>query len=283
MRLLPAHQIDVAHRPPRIARQRRRPDQAGGAVAEQVGGDDGDEVVHAREDAQELRRAPAVAGLVEVEAHAVAVQVDDVGGAGAVDVGQPDALVVELVRVVEVGRVVHGDLGAEAAVAQVGPVADLAVADAHQVGEAVAAQVGEIDGLGAVGKDQPRAFFFVQRLRDAAGRAEALLGQRGVPDEGVVFADQHVGVAVAVQVDELQVGVARVAVEARGEGAEGLPAFVVVVLVEAGHGAVQHHQIGLAVAGEVHELRLPAGQGEVGFGGDAFQRREFDRPLADAG
>ena len=83
--------------------------------------------------------APAVAGLVEVEAHAVAVQVDDVGGAGAVDVGQADALVVELVRVVEPGRVVHRDLGAEAAVAQVGPVADLAVADAHEVGQAVAA------------------------------------------------------------------------------------------------------------------------------------------------
>ena len=100
---------------------------------------------------------------------------------------------------------------------------------------------------------------------DAAGWAEALLSQRGVPDEGIVFADQHVGVTVAVQVNELQVGVARVAVEARGEGAEGLPAFSAIVFVQAGHGAVQHHQIGLAVAGEVHELRLPAGQGEVGL------------------
>ena len=126
-------------------------------------------------------------------------------------------------------------------------------------------------------KDHARTFLLIQRLRNAAGRAEALLGQRGVPDEGVVFADQHVGVAVAVQIDEFQVGVAHVAVEARGERAEGLPAFVVVVFVEAGHGAVQHHQIGLAVAGEVHELRLPAGQGEVGFGGNPFQRREFDR------
>ena len=48
-------------------------------------------------------------------------------------------LLVELIRVVEPGRVVHRDLGAEAAVAQVRPVADLAVADAHEVGEAVAA------------------------------------------------------------------------------------------------------------------------------------------------
>ena len=107
-----------------------------------------------------------------------------------------------------------------------------------------------------------------------SGRAEALLGQRGVPDEGVVFGDQHVGVAVAVEIDELQVGVAHVAVEARGEGAEGLPAFGLVVLVEAGRGAVQHHQVGLAVAGQIHELRAAA-QGDVGFEGDGFERGEL--------
>ena len=85
-----------------------------------------------------VRRAPAVARLVEIEADAVAMQIDDVGRARAVDVGEPDAPLVELVRVVEPRRVVHGDLGAEAAVAEIGPVADFAVADPHEVGEAVA-------------------------------------------------------------------------------------------------------------------------------------------------
>ena len=122
---------------------------------------------------QAARLAPAVAGLVEVEAHAVACQVDDVGGARAVDVGQADAPLVELIGVVEPGRVVHRDLGAEAAVAEVRPVADLAVADAHEVGEAVAAHVGEVDGLRAVGEDEPRALLLVQRLggRCAPGRS----------------------------------------------------------------------------------------------------------------
>ena len=36
VRLLAAHQVDVTHRPARVARQGRRPDQACGAVAEQV-------------------------------------------------------------------------------------------------------------------------------------------------------------------------------------------------------------------------------------------------------
>ena len=58
----------------------------------------------------------------------------------AVDVGQPDALAGRTgPGVSNQRRVVHRDLGAEAAVAQVGPVADLAVADAHEVGQAVAA------------------------------------------------------------------------------------------------------------------------------------------------
>ena len=60
--------------------------------------------------------------------------------------------------------------------------------------------------------------------------------------------------AVAVEVDEPQVGVAQVAVQARSEGAERLPAFGLVVLVEAGRRAVQDDQVGLAVTGEVHEL-----------------------------
>ena len=98
-----------------------------------------------------------------------------------------------------------------------------------------------------------------------------------MPDEGVVLGDQDVGVAVAVRSTNLRLGSRMSRLRRDGEGAERLPAFVVVVLVEAGHGAVQHHQVELAVAGEVHELRLPAGQGEVGLGGDAFQRREFDR------
>ena len=142
-------------------------------------------------------------------------------------------------------------------------------------------QVGEIDGLGAVGEDEARAFLLVQRLRDAAGRAEALLGQRGVPDEGIVFGDQHVGMAVAVEVDELQVGVAHVAVQARGERAEGLPAFGLVVLVQAGRGAVQHHQVGLAVAGQIHELRAAA-QREIGFERDPFERGELRLHLLTA-
>ncbi|MGR6036231.1 MAG: hypothetical protein ACU4EP_01435 [Candidatus Nitrosoglobus sp.] len=57
------------------------------------------------------------------------------------------------VRHFEVGRVVHGDLCAEAAVAQVRPIADLAVADTHKVGQAIVAEIGQVDERGAVSED----------------------------------------------------------------------------------------------------------------------------------
>ena len=202
------------------------------------------------------------------------MQVDDVGGAAAVDVSQADALVVELVRVVEPGRVVHRHLGAEAGIAEVGPVADFAVADADDVGQAVARQVGQVDGLRAVGKDNAGAFLLVQRLHDASGGAEPFFSERGVPHQGVVFGDQHVGMAVAVEINELEVGVAEVAVQARVEGAERLPAFGIVVFVQARRGTVHDHDVGLTVAGKVHELGATA-ERNVGLQCNRFERGEI--------
>ncbi len=269
-----AHQVDVAHRPAGVTGQGRRPDQAGRAVAQQVGGHDVGHIVHLGEDAQRLGRAPAVARLVEDEAHAVAVEVDEVGRAAAVYVGQAQSPLLELVGVVEPGGVVHRHLGPEAAVAQVGPVAHLAVAHAGQVGQPVAAHVGQVDGLRAVGEDQARPALLVARLGRALGRAKARFGQRRMPDEGVVLGDKHVGATVAVQVNQAQIGVAQGAVEAGSEGAERLPALGVVVLIEAGQGAVEHDQVGLPVAGQIHELR-PATQGQIGPGGHQLHRGEL--------
>ena len=87
--------------------------------------------------------APAVARLVEVETHAVAVQVDDVGGAACRRCrpgGRASGRTGRDGRTTGGGMPgIHRHPGTETAVAQVRPVADRAVADAHQVGEAVAA------------------------------------------------------------------------------------------------------------------------------------------------
>ncbi len=87
------------------------------------------------------------------------------------------------------------------------------------------------------------------------GRAEAFLGQGGVPNERVVFTDQHVCMAIAVQVHKLQVWIAHIAIETGRERAKGVPTFCVVVFVETGHRAIHHDQIWLSISGKVHELR----------------------------
>ena len=144
--------------------------------------------------------------------------------AGAVDVGQPDAR-----RSNRSGWSNHGassivDLGAEAAVAEVRPVADLAVADAHEVGEPVAGHVGEVDRLRAVGEDAAAGrCSSSSACGDALPPGRSRPRQRRVPGEGVVLGDQHVGVAVAGQVDEAQVRVVPVDVRQRLEGREGAP------------------------------------------------------------
>ncbi len=131
MRLLPAHQVYVAHGSPRIAGKRRRPDQACSSVAEQIGGYDVGKVVHPREDTQDAWLAPTIARLIKVEVNPVAVQVDDVGRPAAIDIGQANTILVELVWVIEMRCVVHGNLSTKSAVAKVGPVTDLPVVDAH--------------------------------------------------------------------------------------------------------------------------------------------------------
>jgi hypothetical protein len=233
MRLLPAHQVDVAHRPPRFGRQWRRPDQAGGSVAEQVNGEHGRDVVDRRQLLERSSRAPAVPGLVEVEAYRVAPEVDDVRHPRPVDVGEADPLLVEEVGRVEPGRRVHRHARAEAAVPEIRPVAHLAVANPDEVGQPVAGHVGEVDRVGAVGEDQAGPAFFVQRLRDALGRAESGFAQRRVPGKERVLRDQDVRVTVAGQIDESQVGVVPGKVRHRVEWHEVDPARVLGALVEA--------------------------------------------------
>jgi hypothetical protein len=76
--------------------------------------------------------------LVEVEAYAIPVEVNNVGDARAVNVGEADAALIEEIRPIEPGCVVHRDLGAEVTIAEIRPVADLAVADPYQVGQSIA-------------------------------------------------------------------------------------------------------------------------------------------------
>ena len=109
-------------------------------------------------------------------------EIDDVGGAGAVDVRQPDAPRVELVGPVEARRAVHRHLGAEPAIAEIGPVADLAVAHAHDVGQPVAATCRRDRSSACLREHHARAALLVQRLGDAVAGPKPSSASDGVPD-----------------------------------------------------------------------------------------------------
>ncbi len=79
VRLRAAHEIDVAHLPVASAGQRRGPDQARRAVAQQVRGGDDRSAVDRGKAFELVHVAPGVATLVEGELHPAASQVDQVG------------------------------------------------------------------------------------------------------------------------------------------------------------------------------------------------------------
>ena len=204
------------------------------------------------------RRAPAVAGLIKVEVNAITAQINNIGDTGTVDVSQPDTALIEQVGRVKPRRIVHGHLGAEATVAEVGPVADFAVANAHEVGQSVTGKIGEVDGLGAVGKNQPRPFFFVQRLLNSFRRCETGFRQRWIPAEGFVFADQNVGMAVSREIDKLEIGIVPVQNRQRSEGAERAPTLVMAAFVKSGSRSRKLNEVELSVAGQVEKLLAAA-------------------------
>src|SRR5690606_34916762 len=107
----------------------------------------------------------------------------------------------------------------------------------------------EVDGLCSIGKNDARALLLVQRLSNTPRGAKAIFLKRGMPDQGVVFGDEHIGMAITVQINELEVRVAQVTAQARCEGPKRLPALGLVMLVQARYGTVHNHDIGLPVAG----------------------------------
>ena len=253
-RLPLGHQLHVVQRPNAPAHRDRSPDQARRAVPEQV---DDLHLLGAGLRAHPLEQRgvrPAVARLVEPQAHAVAAHVQQVGGPAAVEVREPDPARVERVGPIEARRALHVDARPEAAVAQRRPVAHRAVADPHHVGEPVAAHVGEEELASVAGEQKTRPLVLVVGQRDGEGGIEALAALARVDDEPVALGHEQLGDAVAVEVDEAAVGVVGAVRGQAPEGAEARPAAVRGAGLVAGPARAHHDHVEVAVAVEVREL-----------------------------
>ena len=280
------HQRQIAQLPAAVPRQGGRPHQAGGAVAEQIHAGHLGAGVDRRERRQGRHGAPAVARLVEGQPHALAMQVDQIGGAAAVDVRQQQAPRIEQFRMVEQGRVVHRHLGAEPPVAQIRPIADLLAslpgADAHHIRQPVAAHIRQVQALAPIGEQHPRPLLLIPGQRHSLALAESFLRQGAMPHQRLPRAQQQVGVAIAIEVDEAQVGVVEVEVGQLAEGFEGLPALPAVMGVEPRQRPAEGHQIRPAIALQIQHLR-PRRQAHGRPAGHGFQRREGGHRLPAIG
>jgi len=205
--LLSAHEIDVPHRAANAARQRRRPNEAGRPVSQEIDRSHRRDVLDPRELADRVRCRPLIARLIKVDASSACPQINEVCCARSVYVRQTDTALVKLIPKIEPRSVVHCYLWAKIGISEIGPVTDLAVADTHEVGQSVAGHVGQVDGLGAVRENELGAFFFVECLRYPLGGRKPPLGKAPVPGQNLGLCNQDVGMAVAVEVDKPQVGI----------------------------------------------------------------------------
>src|SRR4051794_5480126 len=81
-----------------------------------------------------------------------------------------------------------------------------------------------------------------------------------MPAQGAVLRNQHVGVPVAGEIGEAEVGIAPVDPGQRLEWGEGFPVFINGPLVESRRRAGELRQVELAIAGEIEELLSPSGE-----------------------
>ena len=92
---------------------------------------------------------------------------------------------------------------------------------------------------------------------DLHRRTEAALPVRGIPREPLRIGDQEIRTSVAVQVGPLGLGAGAFRVRERGDWLKARPrGRVALVFVEARKTAVQHHDIGVAVAVEIGHRAL---------------------------
>ena len=141
--------------------QRRRPDKTEGTVAEEVDHPRGRYLIDEGNVADRRTFDQPVAGRVDPVADFTTPQVQEVGKPVAVQVDDQQSIGVEFPRSCEIGSIVHGNRASEAAVSQMRPELDAAVADTHLVRAAITRHVGEAQAKPSVfhpGRREPRLF-----------------------------------------------------------------------------------------------------------------------------
>jgi hypothetical protein len=177
---------------------------------------------------QQTLLGQAVSVLVEIDTNTIRAKIKNVRRPRAIGVRKVNAPLIKRSGIVKPGCVVKSDLGPESSVADIGPVTNLSVANAHQIRQPVAGHVGDIDGFRAVRENKARTVLFPEGMRNAISLSEAFLGHRFEPSgEGLVFRKENVGMAIAGEVEEAKIGILPIDFGQRCERAQPVPGGVV--------------------------------------------------------
>ena len=128
--------------------------------------------------------------------------------------------------------------------------------------------------MGAIGKQELRALSPRPSSSACARRREAVFGEQLVPGKDSILRDQDVGVAVAGNVDEPDVGVLVLVFGVDLKAVKSLPAALGRTPVEARHRPLELNKVQPALAGEIEQLLAAACQGR--------EPRLFGHPLERA-
>ncbi len=193
------------------------------------------------------------------------VKVENVRCAGAVNIDQTDAPLIEKIGRVKPGTVIHSHFLPEAPIAQIRPVTDLPITYTYEINEPIARKIGEIDGLSTVCKDKGGTLFLIERLGYPLRRIEPGFGARRIPGESVPFSDENVCKTVAGQVYESHVSVIPVNVGQRLKALEPFPAVMSCPLIKPLSRTAEFSKVKLAVSSQIQELGAACREQHVRF------------------
>src|SRR5947208_2415701 len=100
-----------------------------------------------------LGLAPTIARLIAVDIDPVSGEVNDISCTRAINVGEKNSLLVELIKIVKTGSIVHGDFGTKTTISEIGPVTYITITDTCQIRQSIAGQIGKVEGLSGISKD----------------------------------------------------------------------------------------------------------------------------------
>ena len=255
MRLLPTHQIDIPHHPLSIPRQRRRPNQTSRPIPQQIDRRHRSHRVQQRERSQHPPRRPTIPRLIEINLHPFTAQVQNIRRPRPINIRQHNPPLIENIRAIKPRRIIHRHLRPKPSIAQIRPVADLAIANPHNIRQPVPRHIRQMNRLCAIGKHHPWSLLLIPRLTHPLRRPKALLRQRRMPHKAILLRDQNVTMPIPIQVKKPHIRIIPIQIRQRLKRSERLPLLIHRPLIESWHRPPQRHHIRSPIPRQIQKLR----------------------------